>query len=134
MSKFADLKAHISNKQLNKNIIDKTDTELSVLDFFKRKNNINEKNISVKNNTKPIVKKVVLPETEKDIYLNVSGIKTNKLYVNPNLESIITTMMKQNVLKRENLEEIYNNEVIIKNGLNKTNTNNNYNNEIVIEM
>lgn len=134
MSKFANLKAYISNKQLNKNIIDKTDTELSVLDFFKLKNNINEENISVKNNTKPIVKKVVLPETEKDIYLNVSGIKTNKLYVNPNLESIITTMMKQNILKRENLEEIYNNEVIIKNGLNKTNTNNNYNNEIVIEM
>ena len=96
---------------------------VSTIDFFKtRKYPIYVK----KNETKPTVKNIVLPAKEEDVYLNASGYKLDKSYVNMNAFGYYTSQIDKNLNDKRNKKTV---ESYI-NNLNSSS----YDDEIVIEM
>lgn len=96
---------------------------VSTIDFFKtRKYPIYVK----KNETKPTVKNIVLPAKEEDVYLNASGYKLDKSYVNMNAFGYYTSQIEKNLNDKRNKQTV---ESYI-NNLNSSS----YDDEIVIEM
>lgn len=96
---------------------------VSTIDFFKtHKYPIYVK----KNETKPTVKNIVLPAKEEDVYLNASGYKLDKSYVNMNAFGYYTSQIDKNLNDKRNKQTV---ESYI-NNLNSSS----YDDEIVIEM
>lgn len=95
MNKFENIKTYINNKKTSLVNNKKLNLSLSAVEFFYNKKK-----------QKPIIKKVVLPEKEQEVFLSICGYQLNKTYVNPNLFNT------NNTNKQKQTKPIYNDIVI----------------------